>query len=207
MISVFSARGLLAGAMLAVMGTLSSPVSAATVKDLGGGVTCTYGGLGSGAGVTATTDCDQASPLGPGGNTTLAIMNNQDIFTMDTWDLANKIDLPALIGSVFKITVNAGGTSGTWSLLDGLAFATGELYSIALKGSNTSFVYLLDTSFTSGTWSMIDFRTNSGQIPALSNITLFGTATPAPIPLPATGLLLVGALAGLGLMRRKRAAA
>ncbi len=196
----------MAGAVLAVATAFGSAGSAATVKDLGGGLTCTYGATG--AGVSASTDCTQASPLGPGGNTKLAQMNAQDIFTTETWTLADKIDLPALIGSFLKITTDtASRLSGTWSLLDGLSFAADEFYAIALKGSNTSFVYLLDTSATSGTWSMVDLINGGGNNPGLSNITLFGTATPTTIPLPATGLLLLGALGGLGLMRRRRSTA
>lgn len=205
MSSFFTARGLMAGAVLAAAMAFGGAVSAATVKNLGGGVTCTYGATG--AGVSASTDCDQADPLGPGGNTKLAQMNAQDIFTTDPWTLDDKIDAPSLVGTFLKITIASGGTSGTWSLLDGLQFVAGEFYAIALKASNTSFVYLLDTSATSGTWSTRDFVNNGGQRPALSNLTLFGTATPAAIPLPATGLLLIGALGGLGLARRRRKAA
>jgi hypothetical protein len=205
MLSFVSVRSLVVGAVFAAAAAFASVGSAATVKDLGGGVTCTYGATG--AGVSASTDCAKASPLGPGGNTRLFEMNAQDIFTTKTWTLADKINLPDMVGEFLKITFSADLKSGTWSLLDGLRFAAGEFYAIALKGANRSFVYLLDTSATSGSWSMMDIRTKGGTIPALSNITLFGTADPAPIPLPATGLLLLAALGGLGLMRRRTALA
>lgn len=197
------ARSFVAGAAFAAAAAFATVGGAATVKDLGGGVTCTFGATD--AGVSASTDCDQASPLGPGGNTTLTQMNEQDIFTTETWSLADKINVPSMVGSYLKITFASDLKSGTWSLLDGLAFSAGEFYAIALKSATNSFVYLLDTSATAGTWSMVDFLGPQGQQQALSNITLFGTSSPAPIPLPATGVLLIAALGGLGLMRRRAA--
>lgn len=196
-----SARSLVAGVVLAAAAAFGTAGGAATVKNLGG--SCTFGGAG--AGISTSTACAQASPLGSGGNTKLAQMNAQDIFTTETWTFGDKINLPDMVGKYLKISFSSTKLTGTWSLLDGLSFSAGELYAIALKGATTSFVYLLDTSFTSGTWSMIDLKNRGGKTPSLSNITLFGTA--APIPLPATGLLLVGAVAGLALMRRRKLAA
>lgn len=62
-------------------------------------------------------------------------------------------------------------------------------------------VFLLPAGITSGTWSI------SGQ-QALSHANLYGivgaNGTNGTVPLPATGLLLLGALGGFGIARRKR---
>lgn len=193
--------------VFAVGSTLA--LQAATVKDLGGGVSCTYGGDDD-AGVSISTDCTQASPLGNGGNTTLVEMNGQSLFSIDDWSFADKIDNideGITLGDFFKITftdfvIENGKTeakAGTWELLAGFSFAPGESYAIALKSATSSFVYLLDPAFSSGTWSTVDL---GGK--AISNMTLFGTV--APIPLPAAGFLMLGALGALGVAARRRKA-
>ena len=182
-------------------------VQAATMtNDLGGGVSCTYGGIG--AGVSVSTDCTQANPLGPGGNTTLAEMNDQSLFGTDEWTIADKIDdidQGTTFGDYFKITFTeveiengkTEATEGEWELLSGFSFVPGESYAIALKSATSSFVYLLDPAFSSGTWSMVDLDDK-----AISSMTLFGTV--APIPMPAAGLLMLGALGALGGVAARR---
>ena len=197
---------------------ISATVAQAAVIDQGDGtflktffnaekgenVRCTYGGVG--AGVSESTDCTIADPLGPGGNTKLEQMVGQELFEIDAWSFDDKINVEdTLLGDMFKITVGTGATTGTWSLLEGFDFPVGESFAIALKAGSAqsgagSVVYLLDTLATNGTWNTIDL--NEKQ---LSNITLFGTDTPAaPIPLPAAGVLLITALGGMGLISRRR---
>lgn len=183
-------------------GTFLKTVSAENGDIIG---TCTYGGVG--AGVSESTDCTIANPFGPGGNTRLEEMVAQELFEIDNWILDDKIDrddrVGTILGDMFKIMVDPDATTGTWSLLDGAGFPTGESFAIALKAGSQktggSVVYLLDTSATAGTWDMIDI---SGR--QLSNITLFGSADPAtPIPLPAAGWLLLSAIGGLGFGARR----
>jgi hypothetical protein len=224
MVRVVTVRCFVAGATLAVAAAFGSVGSAATVNDLSGGATCTYG-LTTGAGVSASIDCSKANPLGKRGNTKLKHMNAQKIFTEKTWTIADKVSKSDTLGEYLTISFDPKRKTGTWSLRDGLTFTAGEVYAIALKGAKSSFVYLLDTSATSGTWSMVDIRNSLGNTAKLSKLTLFGTAAltqiplfgraailpaqlvdtdaPAPVPLPATGLLLIAGLAGLGMMRRR----
>jgi hypothetical protein len=136
-----------------------------------------------------------------------------------------------------EITFSADRMTGTWKLRDGFSFDPNGHYALALKagapggppngppngrpngppngppvvlaanGANTVFnvVYKLDIANGSGTWSTADLLNPGGQRPALSNITMFGTA--APIPLPAAAWLLIGGLAGLSAVARRRKAA
>jgi hypothetical protein len=67
-----------------------------------------------------------------------------------------------------------------------------------IKGATDNAAYLMNKAFTSGSWNVVDLDLpNSGGDPDLSNVTLFGTAPLAPVPVPAAGFLLIGALGGL----------
>ena len=193
-------------------GAAATPVFGSS--ELGGGAHCTFASapLSPGdaglVGVSAATDCIRLTG-GPGGNTTLQMMIDDSAFEMASWSFEDKANLPALVslGGYLNITVNPDSNSvpsGTWSLADGFAFPVGESFALALKGGPSSITYLLNPAFTFGTWSMADITNPGGQNPGLSNITLFGTAAVAPIPLPAPVLLLLGALGGLAIAARRR---
>lgn len=61
------------------------------------------------------------------------------------------------------------------------------------------------TLYTNGGAAISSFNWSTPDRKGVSHITFFDTA--APIPLPAGGVLLLTALAGLGLMRRRKSAA
>lgn len=107
--------------------------------------------------------------------------------------------------------------SGTWEIA-GNAFSLYEDVMIVIKGgkgNNTqeNYVgYLLSSLLgTTGDY-LTPFFTNDGNAKDISHISAYvrGTPTvsddPSAIPLPAAGVLLMSALAGLGFMSRRRAA-
>ncbi len=192
----FAAALLLAGAAFA-----SGPGHAATCST---------------ANLTTSTACQSDIPGGPGGNVTPAQMNGFNggagVFGTNAWDDLGKInttDAPGVFNSdYFSVTTNAGNGSGSWSLNPEFKFAKGASYAFVLKGGKSNAAYLLDTSFASGTWNNLDLWTPNGKNNAgLSNMTLMGSQAPAPVPLPAAIWLLMGGVAGLGAVARKRKAA
>lgn len=128
------------------------------------------------------------------------------------WDKIDNVDSGNRKGDYFSIYVTdhkKGGDAigGTWSLLPGMSFAKEAKYALELKGGPRSVFYHLDTSNTSGTWSTADLLVGKKDRQAgLSYIKMVGSA--APVPLPAAAWLLIGGVAGLGaLAKRRRASA
>ncbi len=168
------------------------------------------------ANLTTSTACEKNIPGGPGGNVTTTQMNGFNsgagVFGVNGWQDLGKINTTEAAGAFpstyFTVTTTAGNGAGTWSLNPEYKFAAGESYAFVLKGGNDNVAYLLDPAVTSGAWTNLDLFTPNGRNNAgLSNMTLFGTATPAPVPLPAAAWLLIGGMAGLGAMARRRKAA
>ena len=63
------------------------------------------------------------------------------------------------------------------------------------------FAYSLPAALDAATWAVLKPDGTPYTQHELSHVTLIGLS---PIPLPAAGFLLIGALGGLGLMRRRR---
>ena len=202
-------------AAAAVLVMAAGGASAAMVVPVG---TCTSYAGGNTNNLTTSTDC--ALPgVGKGGNPSLALMAGlfgvkewtTDLGKIETTDGIDDID-----GTFFSLTSNTGNTAGTWLLKAGLFFDPAKFYALLLKGgSNGSIAYLLDTSVTGGNWLNLDIPLNKKNVPGLSNIRLYSTGdlvlrpTPPdvqipPVPIPAAGFLLLGALGGLAVLRRRR---
>jgi hypothetical protein len=119
------------------------------------------------------------------------------LFGVDGWTELAKVDSDSGTGGI--LTVTGGGTSGSWSVSgwDGLTRVMA-----VLKGGPSFSAYLLDLGSTGGSWTTAGLARGNGQAgPGLSHFTLYA----APIPLPAGGVLLLTALGGLALARRRKA--
>ena len=132
-----------------------------------------------------------------------------DGFDIDgmTYDFISKLDTPGgPDGTDIGLAVSGGGTtSGTWSFT-GLPGGYGDFLIVLKAASKPGFaIWLFEgphAASTSGNWLV---AWNKG----LSHLSVYAKESPisppAPIPVPAAGFLLVGALAGLaGLRRRNR---
>ena len=99
------------------------------------------------------------------------------------------------------------GLSGSWSFAlpsAGAGFSWTNVI-LAFKSGRGQFdpdwaAFVIPNSVTSGTWAI-------SQNQALSHVNLYAQRVPVPIPVPAAGLLLLGALGGLAALRRRRRAA
>ena len=155
--------------------------------------------------VSGATDCEISSA----GNdkTTISPMTvnrGGGFFDTDTWEYEGRLGSAGLTGT-------ASGKSGTYDLSAMFAGMTGDVMLVFKSGRGTKLVaYELDLDDLAGTWTTpFDcdrFACNAkGKPKHVRHISVYSNL--APIPLPAAGLLLVGALGGLALVRRRRNAA
>ncbi|MBP7001438.1 VPLPA-CTERM sorting domain-containing protein [Amaricoccus sp.] len=190
-ISRFAVAALVAGAAFA-----AAPSQAATCST---------------ASLSASTACQGKLGTGAGAAEMNAFKKGVGAFGVTGWTDLGRVETGAADGAfadgALALTSEKGGTAGSWSLAPGLKFAKGAAYALILEGCRETVAYLLDTSSASGAWSNLDLLGKNGKkLTEMHAATLVGTASPAPVPLPAAGLLMIGGLASLGAAARRRSA-
>lgn len=158
--------------------------------------------------VTISTLCQRVTENNDSAAQMNGFADGLGVFGVNNWMLADKAGGDEGPGLTAPYALVAGtGSFGTWSVQ---SFGGYEYAALVLKGGSLSWVaYLLDLENLSGNWSTQDLVNGGGNQADLSHMSLYvgGTradAPPAAVPLPATGALFLGALAGLfGLRRRK----
>lgn len=186
--------------------TMGQTAQAATISAGGfGSATCYEAGS-----ITTMASCS-GYLFGAGG--TNAVAGQISGTNADLWDIvavtglnkkneeneANLLNLVTGTTSFGKDDMSkTGGNSGS------MTFSFSHLYALIKigGGSTGSYVILrndagktIDVSWSAGTSGGLSHETQAG-----------GLTTPVPVPTPAAGVLLIGALGGLGLMRRRRKA-
>lgn len=177
---------------------------AAAVLALAGGAasaaTCT-GSFGGGQTTTFTVN-----QLVPTGSTVDAIcVNNSNdsvgavsnFFGVDNWMLGDKSGDESGGDDVvsFGTEFTQGSSSGSWEILNPDNYSS---IMLVLKAGNTFGAFLLDSAeIMAGTWS-----TSRG----LSHASVYygGEPTPAPVPLPASAVLLMAGIGGFAALRRRK---
>lgn len=168
----------------------ASFASAATLTT--GSTTCSTGDL------SGSVDCEGAYSGNPSPD-----IPGDTFFGLDDWVEINKAEASAWADGVITIDSGAGTDMGTFTLS---GYSGYDSYMIAIKGGPTFSVYLMDGTTLSGSWSTAGIlKGNNTPGPGLSNFSIWGS--PTVVPLPAGVWLLLTGIAGLGLAKRRRAAA
>jgi hypothetical protein len=148
----------------------------------------------------------------------LTSANNDDndsvkgMFLVDDWMQIAKVNDPG--GTDGPLTVTGNQLSGTWSIA-GSVFETWTKVMLVFKSSNENagvlpgsvIGYLIE--LTPGDYdtpfSFFKDKQEEFEVKNISHVSLY-VSNPSPVPLPAAGFLLVGALGGLAALRRRRRA-
>jgi hypothetical protein len=167
--------------------------------------------------VQPTSSCFGLLDLSDGSGEKLADLNALNINgTTGGWSTLGKFNTTDgdddFSNDYFSLDDSGGGnTDGIWSLLAAATAAYGEFMLIFKSGQDdntlpAAFVgYIL--AGDNGTWSSPFLNIKNGDQRALSNVELYGRGTPAPVPVPAAGLMLLAGIGGLTAMRRRTRAA
>jgi hypothetical protein len=192
-------KTLTAAAAMAI-GMFAGVASAAPVQTF-----CPPGGPTAGRDFTVTIEGPTAAgcvlygngPSGPG--TDPAILTAVSPAT-----LLDKTDSVGASGVV--LTAPSGDSTnlfGTWSISVPTGFVLSNVYLLFQTGVaqlNPDWaVFSIPNGILAGSWTV--------ERNGLSHANVYGTLTPATVPVPAAGLMLLGALGGLVALRRRRKAA
>lgn len=129
------------------------------------------------------------------------ITSSYSLFGMTGWTLGDSTGSSAGTGKVSFSQAPTGGST-TWSILNPLGYT--DLV-VVIKQANGFGAFLLDAKAAlSGTW----LTNGPGQsVGGLSHASVYYTGDPSAVPLPATGLLILGGMGALAAFRARRKAA
>ncbi len=149
---------------------------------------------------------------GPGNDTNSPLVTA----AIGTSTLLDKSTEPSVVvGVVFTVT---GATSGAWSIALPFGYTLTNAF-ISFKsgegGGDPDFaLFSLPSGILAGLWGFDDTQclpgggaprpTGCNGTQSLSHGSLYGKLVPTAVPLPAAGLMLLGALGGLAALRRRR---
>lgn len=160
------------------------------------------------ASVMASSACQGKLAAGTGAAEMNALKGGKGAFGVTGWMDLGRVETTgadaALAGGFLHLTTTKENSAGTWSIDPKFRLPKTGVYALVLEGCKQTVAYLLDGS-GSGTWANLDlFGKNGKKLTELHAATLVGTERPAPVPLPAAAWLLLGGMAGLGAVSRRR---
>ena len=185
--------GLLAGA------AMTGAANAATCQAQAGGPnTVSYDLTQGGVGMDFIVDVECFSNA----NDSNTISPTFDIFGSAGWLLGDKVgDEGGGDGNVAFDNAPLEFDDGVWSLTLASGFTASDIF-VVLKQANSFAAFLLDINEPyQGFWSTLGPSTSVQDLSHAS--VYYKPGEPAPIPLPAAGWLLIAALGGLAVARKR----
>lgn len=187
--------------------TAAAVIAAGLFAGAAQAATCTIAGLTVSTACAGPIDGNDSDSYGGGGITNVNDIDNdildgmdEGLFGTNTWTKTARVNATGLTDGILSITYDVGNLTGTWSVSSWAGVGSAML---VVKAGSEFIAYLLDlTAGTSGTWSTTGLVNKKGEQHEISHMTLY--TTPATVPVPAAGLLLLGALGGLAALRRRR---